>query len=72
MNPLQVFYLNETQRDAVHNFMVEVLKEITVEKAFDGEDVSGIREARALVEKVFDKLEEKYGIIEPPIIANSK
>lgn len=52
--------------------MVDVLKEITVEKAFDGEDVSGIREARALVEKVFDKLEEKYGIIEKKEIPNSK
>jgi hypothetical protein len=72
MNPLQVFYLNETQRDAVHNFMVEVLREITVEKAFDGEDVSGIKEARNLVEKMFEKLEEQYGIKEKPVIANSK
>lgn len=53
-------------------FMIESLKEMTVEKAFEGESVAGIQEARALVDKMFEKLEEKYGKIEVIINANSR
>lgn len=72
MNPLNVFYQNETQREAVKEFMVDTLKQIAVEKTFNGESVEGIMEAHDLIERSFNRLEELYGIIKPPVISNSR
>lgn len=72
MNPLLLFYNNETQREAVRNFMVETLAEMAVEKAFEGTDTKGMQEARECINKMFDKLEELYGIIEKPKEINSR
>jgi len=72
MNPLQTFYHNEPERTAVHDFMIEVLKELAVDKTFNGQEVKGIQEAKQCVEKMFDKLETLYGIIKKPIISNSR
>jgi hypothetical protein len=62
---LQNFYGNIGQREAVKLFMVEVLGEMAVERAFAGKPVVGIAEAKELVDKTFDKLDEIYGKIEP-------
>lgn len=73
MNPaLRNFYANENERETVKAFLIEVLKEMAVEMAFEGESVTGIREARLLITKAFDKLEEVYGKVEEPIIHNSR
>lgn len=69
---LRAFYENETEREAVKMFMVETLGEIAKEKAFNGEDTSGIQEAKECIDKTFQSLEEKYGIIKPPITRDSK
>ncbi len=69
---LSHFYNNEGQRIAVKEYMIECLKEITVEKAFAGEEVTGIKDARLMVERFFEKLEEKYGKIERPINNTSR
>lgn len=61
---LKVFYENEVQREAVREFMVECLKELAAEKTFAGESVSGIQDAKALVDKMFDTLDGMYGKIE--------
>lgn len=53
-------------------FLIEYLKEMAVEKAFDGEPVTGIREAHDLIVKAFDRLAEMYGKIEEPTISNSR
>lgn len=52
--------------------MIEVLKEIAVEKTFAGEPVLGIQEARLLIERTFDKLDELHGKIEKPVINNPR
>jgi len=73
MNPvLRNFYSNEAERDAVKEFMIEVLKELAVERTFDGKPVTGIPEARELVDRLFDKLQELYGKIKEPVISNSR
>lgn len=69
---LKQFYEFKGQREAVRHFMIETLKEIAIERAFDGKDVNGIPEARLCIEKMFDHLEELYGIIEKPVVNNSR
>lgn len=72
MDPLRTFYNNETQREALKEFMVETIREIAADKAIDGQDTSGIKEGRECIEQTFDKLEKKYGIIKERIIQNPK
>lgn len=60
MNPLLLFYRNENEREAVKAFMIQQLGEMTVEMAFEGKPVTGIQEARQLVDKMFNRLEERY------------
>ena len=71
-NPLATFYNNEHEREAVKEFLVEQLKELAVERTFDGEDVKGIKEANENIVRAFDRLHELYGKIEPPKEQNSK
>lgn len=72
MEILQQFYENEAQREAVKEFMITVLGEMAIERAFDGKPTSGIQEARECVEKSFDKLEEVYSTKEKAVINNSR
>jgi hypothetical protein len=60
---LAQFYEQESIRKAVEEFMVDTLKEMAVDKTFDGEDVTGIKEARELIVKMFDRLDSMYGKI---------
>jgi hypothetical protein len=53
---LIAFYNNQGQRETVKLFLIEVLKEIAVEKSFEGEPVTGIKEAKDTIDKAFDKL----------------
>jgi hypothetical protein len=69
---LQRFYENEGERETVKTFMVKTLGELAIEKAFDGEDTGGIKEARECVERMFDALSERYGKITPAQINNSR
>ncbi len=69
---LKSFYNNENQREAVKTFLIESLKELAVEMTFDGKDVTGIKEAHDAINKAFDSLAETYGIIDPPVINNSR
>ena len=69
---LKQFYDNEIEREAVREFMISVLGEMAVEKAFDGKSTSGIQEARECVEKSFDKLGELYGKMKTAVINNSR
>ena len=72
MNQLSLFYNNIAQREAVKEFMILVLKDITIQKVFAGEDVKGMEFANECILATFDKLEEEYGKIEEPIISNSR
>jgi hypothetical protein len=72
MNPLQQFQLNEILREAVKAFMIEQLREMAVERVFDKKAISGIYEARKVVDATFDKLEELYAEKKKPLIESSR
>ncbi len=73
MNPtLKTFYENQNERETVKLFLIETLKGIAVERAFNGQDTYGIQEANEAIIKMFDKLDEIYGKIKPPVIGNSR
>jgi len=61
MNPLQTFYNDKTLKEAVYNHLVESLKELAITKAFKGEEVKGIQEAKVTIDHAFAKLEDMFG-----------
>lgn len=72
MNPLQTFYTNTPEKEAVQAFLMAQLREMAADMALDGEDVSGIKDAADLVTRTFDKLDELYGKIETVKEQNSR
>ena len=72
MEILQQFYENEVMREAVRELIVESLKEVAVEKAFNGESTTGIVDAKASIDKAFETMREVYGIIKEPNIQSSR
>jgi len=72
MNPLQTFYTNTPEKEAVQEFLMAQLREMAADMALDGEDVSGIKDAADLVTRTFDKLDEMYGKIETAREQNSR
>jgi hypothetical protein len=72
ISTLGLFYANENEREAVKEFLINTLKDIAVEKTFNKEDVSGIAEARQLVDKAFDRLSELYGKIDKVIVETTR
>jgi hypothetical protein len=71
-NILKQFYENSPQRDAVQAFMIEQLREMAVERVFDKKAISGIYEARKVVDIAFDKLEELYAVKKPSLPESSR
>lgn len=69
---LKQFYDNKALREAVRWFFTENLKELAAEKTFLGESVSGIKDAKDLVDKSFDKLDEFYAKMPSSDIPNSR
>ncbi len=67
---LAQFYQNDGMRDAVHAFLIENLKELTVDKAFSGEDTNGIMEAKLSIERAFTELTSRYGKNPKPKVDN--
>ena len=55
---LKALQNNSIQRESLKDFMIETLKEIAVTKAFAGESVLGIPEARLLIDKLFVELDK--------------
>jgi hypothetical protein len=73
MNPiLRNFYDNSNEREAVKAFLIDVLKDMAVERVFEKQTISGLYEGRKAIEKAFNRLEELYGRIDAPIKSNSR
>lgn len=72
MDILGNFYRDSALRETVKKFFIDTLADMAVEKTFNGESVSGIKDAKELIEKAFENLEETYGNIEKPVIPNSR
>lgn len=71
-NLLAVFYRDEHTRNALKEFMILNLEETTIQKVFDKESVEGIAEAKELVEKTFNRLEELYGDKKKPKVETKR
>lgn len=72
MNPLLRFYQDEQMRDTLKEFMLNELSDMAVQKVFDKEDISGLPEAKELVEKLFNKLHELYEPVAEPVIQSTR
>lgn len=57
---LKIFYTDEHTRNAVKEFMVAQLELMAIDTVFKKESIDGIYEARALVDKTFNRLAELY------------
>lgn len=71
MQALHQFYMNKVENEAVQAFMIECLSKIAVEKTFSGEDVTGIKQAKEVIDRMFDELEIMYGE-EKKVVYNTK
>jgi hypothetical protein len=60
-NQLHQFYIQEEMREAVKEFIMNHLKEITIRKAFAGESTEGICEAKNTLQNAFKQLSDTYG-----------
>lgn len=72
MNPLNSFYQDVHQREAVKAFMIEQLEEMTIENVFNDKQITGLYEAKLLVDKMFNTLEETYKQKEKPVIKSMR
>ena len=69
---LQLFWQDEHTREAVKAFQIAMLEETAVKLTFAGDDVSGLPEAKKLVEASFKRLNDVFGSKEEPVISNTR
>lgn len=73
MNPtLKQFYDNELLRENVKEFFIKTLKEMAIDRVFGKQAISGLYEAKKMVDLAFDKLEETYGLKNNHTIDNAR
>lgn len=60
-NILHKFYIDQEMREAVKEFLIDHLKEITIKKAFNGEPTEGISEAQNAIQNAFKHLDDTFG-----------
>ena len=60
MDKLLEFYLDRNMTEAVRDFFVSVLEEEAVSRVMNKEDVSGIADAKSVILKSFDRLDDIY------------
>jgi len=58
---LHKFYIDQEMREAVKEYILNHLKDITIKKAFAGESTEGILEAKNTLQNAFKQLEDTYG-----------
>lgn len=60
MKSLLNFYQDIETRDNVKNYLIEFLEQEAVRKVFAKEDISGIADAKEIIEKAFYNLEVMF------------
>lgn len=70
MKPLHQFYIQQEIREAVKEYFLNHLKEITIKKAFNGETTEGILEAKNALQNAFKQLDDTFGTSEPTKAVN--
>jgi hypothetical protein len=60
MKSLLEFYNNSELKNNVHEYLIEFLKEEGVKRIFDKEDVSSLADAKEVIDKAFQNLENMF------------
>lgn len=64
MDILQRFNSDKHLRDALLEYVHNVIDQEGLAKIYSGEDVSHVKEARELIDKAFNDLQEQYTVYE--------
>ena len=65
-NLLDVFNGDRNTKEALKEFMLSVIEQEALERMFKGEDVSHIKDAKLLLDKTFEELENAFTIKQKP------
>jgi len=65
-NLLDVFNGDRNTKEALKEFMLSVIEQEALERMFKGEDVSHIKDAKLLLDKTFEELENAFTIKSKP------
>ena len=57
MVSLQEFHENKDLKNNVHNYLIEYLEGLAIERVFNKEDTTGIADAREVIDKAFEHLD---------------
>lgn len=60
MNLLSKFYADFQVKAEVKEYLIEYLKKMAIDKAFKGEDTTGIKEAKKVIDSAFRDLDRLY------------
>ena len=60
MKSLQEFYNDKATKENVHLYLIEFLESEAVRKVFNKEDVSAIAEARDVIDRAFENLDDLF------------
>jgi hypothetical protein len=72
MDRLQQLHNDKATTDLFKEFFVGVLEEETIKRVFAKKDITGIAEARELLDKVFNRLDDIYKVEKKRVQPNSK
>ena len=65
-NALEVFNGDRNTKQALKEFMLSVIEQEALQRIFKGEDVSHIRDAKLLLDKTFEELDNAFTIKPKP------
>lgn len=60
MKSLLEFHNDKETKENVKNFLFQVLEKETIKRVFDREDVSGLADAREVIEKAFEEMDVMF------------
>jgi hypothetical protein len=70
MKSLLEFYNDKDTKENVKNYLIEYLRGEAVRKVFDKEDVSSVAEAKDIIDKAFENMDNMFA--KKPIVRETK
>lgn len=59
-NNLKLFWTDKGMKDSVYNYLISELERIAIKKVFDKENTVAIGEAKEVIDKAFENLENLF------------
>lgn len=74
MDTLKRFQGDQATRESLSEFLFACIEREAIRRMYAGEDVSHIKDAKALIDKAFQELDDIYQVklVEEPIINEAK